>query len=314
MSARRTRGPRLEEAVAALAATQHGVVTREQLLSAGVGSNAVDRGVKSARLHGLHRGVYRVGPVIAAHGHLMAAVLASGPSAVVSHRSAAILWGIVGASLRPPAVEVIVRGSDRRRPGIRIRRIATLAEDEVARRDGIPVTAPARTLYDLAAIVRPRTLERAVAEAFSRRLTDADRIVELMARHPKGPGLRALRAVLTPGRPVLTRSEAEERFLALLRKARFDPPEVNVVLAGFEVDFLWRTERLVTEIDGFAFHSSPQAFERDRRRDAVLAAEGVTVVRVTWRQLVTEPEAVIVRLARAHTRARLADHFRTGAS
>jgi very-short-patch-repair endonuclease len=242
----------------------------------------------------------------------MAAVLACGPSAVVSHRSAATLWAVLGDSVRLPAVDVIVRGCDRRRSGVRIRRIATVEEDEVTRLDGIPVTAPARTLYDLAAVVRPRTLERAVAEACSRRLTDADQIAELVVRHPKGPGLRALRTLLARGSPVLTRSDAEERFLTLLRKARLDPPEVNVDVAGFEVDFLWRREGLVTEIDGFAFHSSPHAFERDRRRDAVLAAEGFNVVRVTWRQLVKEPEAVVVRLARALTRARPGVHLRSG--
>lgn len=272
----------------------------------------VDRGVKSGRLHGLHRGVYRVGPVVAAHGDVMAAVLACGPSAVVSHRSAARLWAVVSDSVRSPTVEVIVRGCDRRQPGIRIHRIATLEDDEVTRLDAIPVTAPARTLYDLAAVVRPRTLERAVAEALARRLTDADRIAALIVRHPKGPGVRALRAMLERGRPALTRSEAEERFLALLRKARLEPPEVNVLVAGFEVDFLWRSEGLVTEIDGFAFHSSPHAFERDRRRDAVLAAEGLNVVRVTWRQLVKEPEAVVVRLARALTRARPGSHMQSG--
>ena len=310
MTAGSGRGRPLEEVVTPLAAGQHGIVTRKQLLAAGVGADAVDRGVKSGRLHRLHRGVYRVGPVVAVHGHVMAAVLACGPSAVVSHRSAARLWRLVGDSVLPPPIEVIVRGYDRRRSGIRTRRLVSVREDEVTVLDGIPVTTPTRTLYDLAAVVRPRTLERAGAEAFSRRLTDEDRIAELLARHPRGPGRRALREMLMRGGPVMTRSEAEERFLTLVRKARLHPPEVNVQVAGFEVDFLWRKEGLVTEIDGFAFHSSPRAFERDRRRDAVLAAEGLNVVRVTWSQLVDEPEAVVVRLARALTRATPGVHLR----
>ncbi len=308
----RKRARPLAEAVTFLATPQHGIVTRRQLLAAGIGADAIDRAVKSGHLHRLQRGVYRVGPVIATHGDLMAAVLACGPSAVVSHRSAARLWAVVGDSVRPPAVEVIVRGCVRVRSGVRVRRIATLDEGEVTRLVGIPMTTPARTVYDLAAVVRPRTLERAVAEALARGLTETERITELMVRHPKGAGIRTLRGVLERGRPGLTRSEAEERFLALLRKAGIGPPEVNVDVAGFEVDFLWRSAGLVTEIDGFAFHSSPHAFERDRRRDAALAAEGLTVVRVTWRQLVKEPQAVVVRLARALTHARPGGHMRSG--
>jgi very-short-patch-repair endonuclease len=108
-----------------------------------------------------------------------------------------------------------------------------------------------------------------------------------------------LRALLTRERgPALTRSEAEERLLALVRQAGLPAPECNVRIAGHEVDFLWRASRLIVEVDGYAFHGSRDAFERDRRRDAELQAVGLTVVRLTWRRLVHEPEAVVALLAR----------------
>jgi very-short-patch-repair endonuclease len=152
---------------------------------------------------------------------------------------------------------------------------------------------------DLSAHAEQRELERALAEAFAQRLTNSDDIRALLTRYPGRRGTRRLQDLLERGsRPALTRSQAEERFLALTRKGQLQDPEVNVTLEGYEVDFLWRQERLVVEIDGRAFHSSDRTFESDRRRDAVLLAAGLRVMRVTWRQIVSEPEALLVRLTR----------------
>jgi very-short-patch-repair endonuclease len=143
-------------------------------------------------------------------------------------------------------------------------------------------------------------LEQVLARADRQRLLDREKIETLLARYPRRRGRARLSPLLTnPASPSLTRSEAEDRFLTLVRKAGLRQPETNVLIRDFEVDALWRAERLVVEIDGFAFHSSPEAFERDRQRDGVLAAAGFRVMRTTWRQLTSEPEALLVRLAQA---------------
>jgi very-short-patch-repair endonuclease len=137
------------------------------------------------------------------------------------------------------------------------------------------------------------------ADAINRVLTTREEILALLTRDSARAGRSRLRALLDDAQPEWTRSAAEERFLTLLGKGQLPTPKANVTIAGHRVDFFWRAERFVVEIDGYAFHSSPYAFEADRRRDAELAAAGVRVMRVTWRQLMHEPEAVLVRLAQA---------------
>lgn len=186
------------------------------------------------------------------------------------------------------------------RRGVRVHRVGPLAADEVTQLDGVPITTPARTLLDLAACASDRALERALARADREGVVERESIERLMARHPRRPGTRRLAALLAGGkRPAFTRSEAEASFLALIRKARLREPEANVVVRGYEVDLLWRADRLAVEIDGFAFHSSRTVFEADRQRDAVLAASGFRVVRVTWAQLSKEPEALLARIPQA---------------
>jgi very-short-patch-repair endonuclease len=165
---------------------------------------------------------------------------------------------------------------------------------------GVPTTTPARTVFDLAAVIGARPLEQALARTEREGLATLDDVWSLMRRHPRRSGARALRALLDQaGGPAMTRSRAEDRFLELIAKSQLPRPETNVDAGGYEVDALWRTERLVVEVDGFAFHSSRERFENDRRRDALLTARGYQVIRVTWRQMVQEPEAMLVRLARA---------------
>ncbi|HUG41910.1 MAG TPA: DUF559 domain-containing protein [Longimicrobiales bacterium] len=297
---------RKEEAISRLAARQHGVVTRGQLLGAGLSSHVVEHRLTTGQFVALHRGVYRVGPVVAPHAREMAATLACGVRAVLSHESAAGLWGMLPKS-GPDVLEVAIPGGIRRRPGIRIHRLGALRPEEVSRLQRIPVTTAARTLYDLAGRARSgrsrRQLEKALAEALARGLTDRGALRKLLARHGGGAGSARMRALLDSGGPAFTRSEAEERFLELIRSAQLDEPEANAKVEGLEVDFIWPGKRLVVEVDGFAFHSSAAAFEGDRRRDARLAAAGLLVVRVTWRQLADEPMAVVARLAQAMARA-----------
>lgn len=301
---------RIEDRIIALAASQHGVVTRAQLLDSGMTPRMVQTRLTRGRLRALHRGVYLLGHL---RGELeperareMAAVLACGPGAVVSHRSAAFLWELLS---RPSAaadrdVDIWVRaGARRRRAGIRAHRPRHLAADEVTRLQGIAVTAPDRTLRDLSTEIASRALNRAVARAERRKLITEAQLATLVARQKGRPGAPVLRAAMgDEGAPVLTRSEAEERFLALVQRGRLAAPESNVVVAGHEVDFLWRPERLAVEVDGFGFHGSRRSFENDRRRDMDLAGAGFHVIRVTWRQIVREPEPTLVRLSQALAR------------
>jgi very-short-patch-repair endonuclease len=224
----------------------------------------------------------------------MAAVLACGETAVLSHRSAAALWGIRHAWLGPPEVTV-TDGASRGRPGISVRRTRVLTAADTRRREGVPVTAPARTLLDLAAVVDRPDLARALNEAQVLRLVTPREIGQVTRRGR--PGSAALRAALQAQfEPRFTRSEAEARLLELVRHAGLPEPETNVRVLGHEVDFLWPEQKLIVEVDGFAYHSSRQAFERDRRRDALLQAGGFRVIRFTYRQIVDDPASVIACL------------------
>jgi very-short-patch-repair endonuclease len=287
-----------DAAIARIAARQYGVVTRAQLVTAGLGRGAIEHRVSERRLHRVHRGVYLVGHVSAPPlAREMAAVLACGPGAVLSHQSAASMWSL--PSREGADVEVTVAERDPgNRPGIRLHRARRLQRIDVRRCQRMPVTAPARTLVDLAEVLPLRDLERAVEEARIRRLVRPRQLLDVLERSPGRRGAGVLRGLLET-KPEFTRSQAETRLLALLRAAGIPPTAVNSRVGHYEVDFLWRPERLVVEVDGYAYHSTRAAFERDRLRDANLQAAGHRVTRVTWRQLVSTPEAVIARIARA---------------
>jgi very-short-patch-repair endonuclease len=291
---------RRERAIALIARRQNGVAGRDQLIELGLSRHAIDGRVKSGRLRRYFRGVYLVGPIAPPFARETAAVIACGVGAALSHRSAAELWGLLRAQPADEPVDVTVPG---RRPGgqrgIRVHWVAGFDAGETTRARGIAVTTPARTLLDLAPQVSGRELEQAVAQATKRNLVTRRKLVDVLARYPRRPGARALRVLLMSSEePVFARSEAEERFLGLVRRAQLPPPEVNVALHGYEVDFLWRDDRVAVEIDGFAFHGDRDSFEADRRRDADLAARGIQVIRINWRQIADEPEATLVRLAR----------------
>lgn len=298
-NSRRPDAAAIEEKVAHLARRQHAVVTRAQLLGAGMTPDMVDARVRRKRLYRLHRGVYVVGPVVPGRAKEMGAVLACGPGALVSHHSAAGLTDLMHPQSEKEPVDVSVCGADRgRRPGIRPHRVAAFDLEDATTVDGIPVTTPARTLCDLAGVVDRRTLEQALARAERRGLVDREQLAARLDRGAGRRGARVLRALLA-GTPeaALTRSAAEERLLTLVRRAGLPAPETNAPIDGLEVDFLWRAHRIAVEVDGFAHHRSRAAFELDRQRDTQLAGRGVHVVRVTWRQIVDRPDMVLARLA-----------------
>lgn len=288
--------------IAGLAARQRGVVSRAQLVAARIHTDAIKTRVRSGRLHPVHRGVYLVGHSALVPGaRELAAVFACGTGSVVSHLSAAHLLKLFPYPATPRPVDVTVAGRERtRRAGIRIHCVESIDARDTRTLHGIPITTPARTLLDLAPVLPPYLLERAIAEAQVRRLVRKRDLIDQLDRNRGRRGTRALREVLVlEGGPAFTRSKAERRMLRLLRASGLPLPHVNAKLEGYEVDFLWREQRLVVEVDSFRFHSPRARFERDRERDATVAAAGYTVIRVTWRQLVDAPEAVVARIAAA---------------
>ena len=285
---------------AGVAARQHGVITYAQLLECGLAAGAINHRVASGRLQRLWRGVYAFGhQELRPEGRALAAVLACGGGAVLSHRSAARQWGLLASSSERIHVTVPTRGGRRARPGIHLHCVRRLGAEDVAEADSIPVTTTARTLVDLCTTEPERVVEQALEQAYVLRLLPPG-AVEAAIERAQGRRTRALRRMITVERRTssLTRSELEERFLSLVRRAALPEPEVNAWLHGYEVDFLWRKERRIVEMDGYAFHSAPGAFERDRRKDVDLELAGYRVTRFTYNQIVLEPAAAIERTKR----------------
>lgn len=285
--------------VATLATHQHGVVALAQLRAAGLGDGAIALRVRAGRLHRLHRGVFAVGHArVSREGRWLAAVLALGDDAVLSHTSAAALWG-----LRPPGgarihVTVPTTAGRGRRSGLVVHRTRGLRPADIAVRDGIPVTSLERTLIDIAGMLRPAPLERALERSLTQRLLDAVALRAALDANATRPGAALLGRLLfaVGDEPQLTRSRLEELMHDLVDAHGVEPPERNVHIAGHEVDVLWRDRRLVVETDGFEHHGTRAAFERDRARDAQLTALGYRVVRFTYRQLTDEPAGVAAML------------------
>ena len=287
-----TRG--VDGVIAALAERQHGVVARGQLRALGLGRRAIEHRLETDRFLSVHRGVYAVGhKKISGNGWYMAAVLAVGPDAVTSHRSAADLSGIRRTSRR--RVEVTVPRRVPSRPEIQMHN-APLPTDETTLIEGIPVTTVPRTLLDLAAILDRHQLERAVEQAEAQRLTDPLSLDALLERYPARRGSRNLRSVVDAGPRGITREALEERFLVFLDQAGLPRPQRNQPLElnarWFELDCVWRKHKLIVELDSATWHSTRQAFERDRERDRLLQAAGWRVIRITWRQLGNDAAAI----------------------
>jgi very-short-patch-repair endonuclease len=261
--------------VARWAARQHTMVSIEQLHQAGLSPAAVKWRARRGWLHPVTRGVYSTVP--AEHRPPLAAEAAAllATRGVLSHRSAAAMWGLVKRD--PRVVDVTVPLQRRQRSGIRVHR-ASVAREEQRTKEGLILTSPFRALTDLQAAERERAF--AVSEALSQRLISDAQAASLIDA------------------PAITRSEAERRFLNLLQRAGLPRPKTNVRLHGYEVDFHWPRHGVAVEIDGFRFHGHRQAFEHDRRKALALERHGIRVIRLSALQVADEPEAVVASLAR----------------
>jgi very-short-patch-repair endonuclease len=268
----------------------------------GLSESWIENRLRRGSLIRLHRGVYAVGHrSVTWEGRLMAAVLACGPGAALSHRSAGQLWGLVPRFAIE--VEVTKPGRFRGRRGIRVHEGMLLADEMTVER-GIPVTTVPRTMLDMAAMLDLRELERAWNEMEVRELWDVLSVPDLLVRHPGRRGISKLRHLLADEEPGgITRNDFEEAFVALLDRHGLPRGRMNADLAlrgrFFEIDCLWERERLAVELDGGGAHRTKKAFQSDRRRDRILVAEGWRTARSTWHQLRDEPDDVAADLRRA---------------
>ena len=284
----------LDGQIASLAERQWGHVTRRQLLDLGLSERAIGSRLESGRLVRAHAGVYGVGHLPRhAVARAAAAVLACGLGAVLSHLSAAALWGITGAWRFP--LEVTAPGQ-RRRPEIVTHRCATLTGADVRVHLGIRVTSPARTILDIAPGLTDAALTRAVNDARLAGLVHPAALADVIARCPRHPAVGRLRTCLDDARPAPTRSRLEDDFLGFARRHGLPTPQVNAVLDGHEVDILFEDAKLIVELDGYAYHTHRSAFEADRERDATALHAGYATVRITWERLLADSRREAVRL------------------
>jgi predicted transcriptional regulator of viral defense system len=287
------------QAIAALAAGQYGVISVRQLRALGLDCYWVRRRVQGGFLHHLYRGVYSVGLLqVSARGRYLAAVMACGPDAVLSHRCAADLWG-----LRPNASRLEVTGPTNRAgpPGVQVHRTRMLAPQDFTIHDAIPVTSVARTLLDLSAVVRPQELAKAIDRAERLRLFDLSAVNDVLERANGRRGARALRNAIAAYEPSTQKSELERRFKALLASTTEIPiPTFNAAVEGekatHEVDAFWPQQRLAVQLDGFEFHRTRRDRERDADSDADLELAGLRVMRLTWDDVAVHAERTLRRL------------------
>jgi very-short-patch-repair endonuclease len=266
-----------DSVIARTATQQHGVVTHRQLRDAGLSRSAIAKRAQRGRLHRLHRGVYAVGHAAPSHEQRwMAAILACGSGAALSHGSAAVLWDLLRPLRGPIDVSVPTQVGRATQAGIHLHRCASLRSDDVTRRRGIPVTTPALTIADLKAALSPKLLRRAIRQAE-------------MQGFSLGPGVETDR----------TRSDLERDFLRLCRRHGLSEPQVNVRIGRWTVDFLWPAKRLVVETDSHRWHRGSVAFEDDHVRDLDLRRRGYAVSRFTERQIREDAAEVVADLREA---------------
>lgn len=307
------RGPmnstQCERLILDLARRQHGLVARAQLIRGGVPGGRIDYRLRTGRLSRVFRGVYAVGPVVAPLRRPMAAILLAGDGAWLGFDSALAFWQLARAPAPDASIHILtVRDVRSAADEVIVHRTARVEADEVTIRDGVPVTAPARTILDYAATAPRREIEYAIGRAHRAGLLEPADLLGLLDRYRRRPGVSLLRLILDEmADPTFVRSEAERRLIELLRVAGLPLPRTNRRVIGLEVDFVYPEERLVIEVDGRAYHSGDPAFERDHERDNLLVAADYEVIRLTWRKITRRPEAVAALVAGAlGRRARLA--------
>jgi very-short-patch-repair endonuclease len=275
-----------------LAARQHGIVTRRQLLALGYSARSVEHRVARGRLVPVSLGVYAVGwPALNQKRRWMAAVLAGGEGAGLSHRSAAKLWEI--GREEGGRIDVSVRRRcELRRRGIRFHGRPSLRAEDILRRDDIPTTSPSQTLLDLATELDPVPLERAVNDADKRGLIDPEALRETLVRYRGQPGVRSLRHLLDKLFFQLSDSDLEIYFRRIVRAAKLPMPLSKQRVNNFEVDFFWPELGLIVETDGLRYHRTPSAQTRDARRDRAHVMAGMTPLRFTHYEVRYEPARV----------------------
>lgn len=297
---------RSHHGLAELARGQYGVVSICQLRELGYSEGSLRHALDAGRLHPVFHGVYAVGnPGISLHGECMAAVLSCGDGAVLSHRSAAWLWGLTSRFRRP--IEVTAKSPRDTRRLIRVHSAAALTPQDRATHEGVPVTAIPRTSLDFAA-VDPAYLGQALDNARRLGLLDMLAMDELIARSKGFRGVARLRTALKIHRSTaFTRSGLERSFLELVRRAGLPQPSMNLYIEGYELDAYWSTERFAVELDTYDYHGDPRAFEADRIRQENLKLAGIEMVRITGTRMDREPESIANRLSRllAHRRREL---------
>jgi very-short-patch-repair endonuclease len=279
------RVPRHQQ-LALLAAKQYGHVTRLQLIGLGYSRNQISNLLTAGYLFLVHRNVYAVGhPRLEAIARAAAAVLACGPDAVLSHHSAAALWGLT----RWPATRHVTVPAKRRPAGIRVHLCPTLDRRDTRRHQGIRVTSPARTLIDVAPD------ERAINEALVTKLVRPDQLHAVAKRYPSHPGSSFLSQYLSDS-PGPTRSKFERLFVKFCREYGLPTPKMNTRVAGYEVDALFEAERVAVELDSWQYHKGHGSFESDRDRDAAMLEAQIITIRITWARLTRQPAREAARL------------------
>ena len=296
-------GERATELIKAIGELQRGRMTRRQLRAAGVSPSAVDRQVRSGRLEYVHHGVYGLPHTwdipLAAE---TAALLACGEGAALSHHSAIILWGLRPGEARPIHVTIPGHRGFPNPSGVKVHRSRILKPSDIRIHDGLPVTAPARTILDVAATLPDRDVERVLYEAmFARRLVTAGEIDDILRRAGGHPGRSRLARVAGAGAPLSdTGSPPAEKLLRMIRGADLPEPQTEVPVLGYRLDLYWPELNLAVEVDAYGTHGSPARFEADRRRDARLLTEmGIVVIRITRAMIERQPQEALALVARA---------------
>jgi hypothetical protein len=267
--------------MADLARLQYGVVDHLELAEIGLSGSAIHRWAADGRLHRLYRGVYAVGhPAVVGHGRWLAAVKACGREAVLSHQSAAALWELRGSSSSFIDVTTPRRSSPR---GLRVHRVRQLHPEDRAVVGRIPVTSVARTCIDCAEVLSLREMVRIFEQAERLQIFDLRAIEQLLARCPRRRGASRMRAAIVAltGEPPRVNSDWERDLLDFCEDYDIPKPELNVIVAGYEVDALWREKKVIVELDSYAFHRSLRAFEGDRHKYATVQLAGYMVLPLT---------------------------------
>jgi very-short-patch-repair endonuclease len=283
----------VDEILARLAGSSHGVVTRQELLSAGVTRHEIQQRLATGALITVHRGVFRVGHAApSVEARYLAAVKACGPGSLLAGRAAAYLLHLLNR--RPPLPEVLT-AHHRRPTAVTVRRCRSIDGRDATTWRGLPVTNVPRTLVDLAALLDPPDLARAFHEAAVKHRLKPDAVERVLDRRHNWPGARKLRRVIWEDEPV-SLSRLESSFIGVLRRAHLPVPRTNVAVGTYFVDCRWPDHRLTVELDSYRYHHTRHAWERDRQREREARARGDEFRRYTWRDVTEEPKPMLADL------------------